>query len=73
MTSPAPDADLVILMPVYNDWECLPPLLDDLQADLRPVRQDHVGLRPGGHCGAAEVVSRVATAVGELFQLKANR
>ncbi|HKS17526.1 MAG TPA: glycosyltransferase [Planctomycetota bacterium] len=29
-----PDADLVLLMPVYNDWECVPPLLDDIDAAL---------------------------------------
>jgi hypothetical protein len=29
-----PDADLVILIPVYNDWACLPPLLDDIDASL---------------------------------------
>ena len=34
MTSPTPDADLVILMPVYNDWECVPPLLADIDAVL---------------------------------------
>jgi len=34
MTSPTPDADLVILVPVYNDWECVPPLLDDIDASL---------------------------------------
>lgn len=34
MASSTPDADLVILMPVYNDWECVPPLLDDIDATL---------------------------------------
>ena len=32
MPTPAPNADLVILMPVYNDWECVPPLLNDIDA-----------------------------------------
>jgi glycosyltransferase involved in cell wall biosynthesis len=34
MPDPARDADLVLLIPVYNDWECVPPLLDDIDASL---------------------------------------
>ena len=50
MASTTPQADLVILMPVYNDWECVPPLLDDIDATLaaRPGTRVRVLLADDG-------------------------